>query len=585
MPVMPRSGNVRRARLASPPLSVVHTPSMNDARILSGLLAAIGSTSQPAEVAQRAVESLVASAGCSSAHAYFWRSVERQLRRSAFAPLEEGVDFEDTYPLGTGIIGGAAMTPTRSTFAAVEPGMAHARASRAPSRSTAILAPITARDGALLGVLAAVTTGNAAPTSPLAHLVRDTARILGLAVEHDALANVAARQGETLELIDALHRSADADTSLPHALTEVASIGLRALQANTCAIYVADRSASHLRLAACAPHDAGFPPFWRGTSDGGSRDQARSVPAGETIPHAQGSASGAVAIAPASAGADMVVALFGDERRRAFVGDELQLCRRVASVAAMLVRQQRLVDYAMERRRSPDLLWDLLGSAPVDRAAITARAQRLGCDLGVPHVVLVANATGAAAERLRLCITERDRSALADVGDDRVVAVIAVDAARTITDLAADAGMSQECREVAGYPIAYRQAQDALSLGVRLFGHGHVTRHDELGSYRFVPALIESGLTAESAYQNLARLSDDLLRTLEAYLDCGGNTALAAKQLFLHRNTLRQRLERIAALIDLDLTRPSAWLPLNLAIKTARLSRLNLNATAETHAR
>jgi DNA-binding PucR family transcriptional regulator len=585
--VMPRGGNVRRARLASPVLSVVHTPLTDDTRVLSGLLAAIGSTSQPVEVAQRAVESLVASAGCSSAQTYFWRSVERQLIRSAIAPLDDAAGFEDSYAIGTGIVGGAAMTPTRTTFAPVEPGLARARANRAPSRSTAIVVPITARDGALLGVLVAVTAGNAAPSSPLALLVRDTARIIGLAAEQDALANVAARQGDALELIVALHRSADADTSLAHALAEVASIGLRVLQANTCAIYIADRSASHFRLAACAPHDAGFPAFWRDARDGGWRDQARSVQAGDTIPHPQRSTPqvGAVAIAPASAGADLVVALFGDERRRAFVADELRLCGRVAGVAAMLVRQRRLVDYAMERRRSPDVLWDLIGSAPVDRAAITARAQRLGCDLGVPRVVLVANATGAAAERLRLRITGLDRTALADVGDESVVAVVAADAARAITDLDADAGMSQECREVAGYPIAYRQAQDALGLGVRLFGHGHVTRHDELGSYRFVPALIESGLTTESAYQNLARLSDDLLRTLEAYLDCGGNTALAAKQLFLHRNTLRQRLERIAALIDLDLTRPSAWLPLNLAIKTARLSRLNAVATAETHAR
>ena len=72
----------------------------------------------------------------------------------------------------------------------------------------------------------------------------------------------------------------------------------------------------------------------------------------------------------------------------------------------------------------------------------------------------------------------------------------------------------------------------------------------------------------------MSRLSDELLRTLEAYLDSGGNTALAAKQLFLHRNTLRQRLERISTTLDLDVSAPERWLALQLAIKTARITRL-----------
>lgn len=97
---------------------------------------------------------------------------------------------------------------------------------------------------------------------------------------------------------------------------------------------------------------------------------------------------------------------------------------------------------------------------------------------------------------------------------------------------------------------------------------------DELGSYRSVPALLASGLSSEPEYELVSRLSDELLRTLEAYLDCGGNTAFAAKQLFLHRSTLRQRLHCIATLIEIDLTVPGRWLGLQLAIKTARLSRL-----------
>ena len=134
--------------------------------------------------------------------------------------------------------------------------------------------------------------------------------------------------------------------------------------------------------------------------------------------------------------------------------------------------------------------------------------------------------------------------------------------------------MSQPCRELARYPVAYRQAREALELGIRLFGEGRVVRSDDLGSYRFVPALVESGLRAETEYVQVSKLPDELLRTLEAYLDSGGNTALAAKQLFLHRNTLRQRLERISTSLQIDVSVPQRWLALQLAIKTARMARL-----------
>jgi DNA-binding PucR family transcriptional regulator len=78
----------------------------------------------------------------------------------------------------------------------------------------------------------------------------------------------------------------------------------------------------------------------------------------------------------------------------------------------------------------------------------------------------------------------------------------------------------------------------------------------------------------------MSRLPDDLLKTLEVYLDSGGNATRAARQLFLHRNTLRQRLDRIAALLNVDLTTSERWLPLQLAVKAARLARLTPGATA-----
>jgi purine catabolism regulator len=44
----------------------------------------------------------------------------------------------------------------------------------------------------------------------------------------------------------------------------------------------------------------------------------------------------------------------------------------------------------------------------------------------------------------------------------------------------------------------------------------------------------------------------DLIRTLTVYFDCGENASEAADRLFLHRNSVPYRLERVRELTGLD---------------------------------
>jgi PucR family transcriptional regulator, purine catabolism regulatory protein len=54
---------------------------------------------------------------------------------------------------------------------------------------------------------------------------------------------------------------------------------------------------------------------------------------------------------------------------------------------------------------------------------------------------------------------------------------------------------------------------------------------------------------------------------LETYLDHASSTHQAAEELFIHRNTLYQRLARINEIWGIDLKDPLVSLNLNLAIK------------------
>lgn len=64
--------------------------------------------------------------------------------------------------------------------------------------------------------------------------------------------------------------------------------------------------------------------------------------------------------------------------------------------------------------------------------------------------------------------------------------------------------------------------------------------------------------------------SSDLVRTLSVYFLAGANASEAADRLFLHRNSLLYRLERIQKLTGLDLKDPNDMLALQLGLLAAR---------------
>ncbi|HEV2250715.1 MAG TPA: helix-turn-helix domain-containing protein [Candidatus Limnocylindria bacterium] len=112
-------------------------------------------------------------------------------------------------------------------------------------------------------------------------------------------------------------------------------------------------------------------------------------------------------------------------------------------------------------------------------------------------------------------------------------------------------------------------AEQAVRVGRALNGPGHVTAFEDLGPYCFVlgrpTADIRSfcvavlGPLAESAQH-------DELRTLEEFLRAHGSVNAVARALFLHRNTVRQRLKRIGELTGADLEDADQRVQLYLAV-------------------
>lgn len=231
--------------------------------------------------------------------------------------------------------------------------------------------------------------------------------------------------------------------------------------------------------------------------------------------------------------------------------------------------------------------------------AIRARARGLGYPLDCLQWVVVAAAPGEAAaadlapwaRRAQGLAEARGWHALVATGDYHATVLIA---ASTITNaaswlaelrttwLSASApltlGVGEPAAGLSGLRASLGQAQDALALGLRLFGPGGTHRHADLGLYRLLRHL-QGQPDLETFYQQtLAPLvaydqehGGELVATLEALLAAGGNVSRTAQALHLHRNSLIYRLDRIQQITGLTPTDPEDAFTLKLALLLAPL--------------
>lgn len=163
-----------------------------------------------------------------------------------------------------------------------------------------------------------------------------------------------------------------------------------------------------------------------------------------------------------------------------------------------------------------------------------------------------------------LCEVDDRTDALAEA--ERIRAAVAT----ALDDASVTAGVAGPKNGATGAHFALVQAEHALLVGRALYGDARTVHFDQLGPYCFVlnqPAA-EVRSFAERILGKL--IADDshaeLVDTLEAYLRLHGNLNSVARQLYLHRNTVRHRLKRIAKLTGADLEDPDARLAMQLAI-------------------
>jgi len=139
------------------------------------------------------------------------------------------------------------------------------------------------------------------------------------------------------------------------------------------------------------------------------------------------------------------------------------------------------------------------------------------------------------------------------------------------------AGISGPAETLDEWPQVYQEALQAMQLGQRLKMHEMVD-FESLGIYRLLGKLED--ITAVQEFTNhvigpLVEYDEQhrstLVQTIDEYFNHHGNISQTAESLFIHRNTLLYRLDRIQDLTGHNLNQANMRLALHLSLKLWQL--------------
>jgi hypothetical protein len=277
----------------------------------------------------------------------------------------------------------------------------------------------------------------------------------------------------------------------------------------------------------------------------------------------------------------------GDELLGLLVAEHsaaVELARALGSQVAVGIKRIQLIERLTERNQIKDFFDDLASGR--DGGLLEGSATRLGCDLDLPHIVLVAEPVDDAFERMLAgslpgsLFDRREeslRALLRVPARGEPVATEIVQKAHAESSCPLAVGLSSVCAGAPSFAEGFEEARQALFGTIVLGRESSVVAFEDLGAHKYLLRIASDSGVRDATIDAVGRLADydrergaSLLLTLEAFLQRRGSIGATSDALFIHPNTLRQRLRRIADLSGIDLRRDD-WLMIEIAVKLVQL--------------
>ena len=571
---------------------------------LSALITRVNSSLDVDEVLDHAAEVCTELTGCAGALVYLWDEEQRRLViRGATEGYRRWIGAFGM-ELGEGLTGWTALN--RRPAMITEDPLADPRYKLVPELGdtrfeSALTVPVVGRGDQLVGVLTLHTQAPHEFSDGDVALMQTIASLVAGAVENAKLHQQALRSVKVFRSLADLSRQMTAASRSPQTLQRLALTALELLGAALVVVLRLDEARGRLAVET-----------WVGGDGGGVRADAvpadgawsrllgggpTSVPVTRDDPQVRGlgvklDAHSLFAAPLVFEGRPSGLLCCYALERRSLSEDNLELLGTIANHAAIALEEGRSSAAAGMPSRVREL-FDALraGEAPSPGAA------ELGVRLADPHAVVIAepgssedpaplwSTLAGALDRVfpgTLADARRTFSALVPVRSERWSELLEEALRETLADASLDAvaGFSESTGHGGDYALAFRQARMACAVA-RASGAGRPARgYAGLGAQRYLWAISQERdpdpleLAVARLLEIDRRRGSELFRTLEAYLDRQGNGCQTAAALYVHRNTLRQRLRRIREIIDLDPADPAAAFDLLLAVRLIRFRDL-----------
>jgi GAF domain-containing protein len=554
-----RRGNAYHSPIGAPATDT------GESRILHAIISTVGSSLDLEEVLAAVVRLL---SDASAVHACFVYLVaddgERLVLKAASEPYAHLAD-QIALERGEGIAWWAAerKEPAYTQNAIDDPRNRFVPELEEEKFQSLLSVPIVGKGGAVIGVISLHTEAPREFTEAEVDFLATSASFVAGAIENARLFEETRRRVDELEHLTELGETLARAETLEQLLPAVAQRGLRLLRAAACHVYLLDPGTEELELRASAPAKAEARP---------------KVGLSELGPElARGGRAPRVAV-PLVAGDELLGLLTAEGT------SEIDLARAAANQTAVAIKKIELIERLTEKNLIKDFFEQLAGGAVL--GDLEGRAARLGCDLDRRWLVLAA---APLSDELERALAGAAPGSLFDRRDDSMRALLLIPAAgearllerireaHSSLEEPVAIGVSNACQGAASFPAGFEEARHALLGTTVLQVASAVMTYEELGPYKYLLRMpFDSGLR-DAHREAVGRIADydrqrqtALLRTLEEFLRRRGNISATAEALYVHPNTLRQRLRRIGEISGLDL-RKDDWLMVEIAVKLVKL--------------
>ena len=139
------------------------------------------------------------------------------------------------------------------------------------------------------------------------------------------------------------------------------------------------------------------------------------------------------------------------------------------------------------------------------------------------------------------------------------------------------AGVGTAYEYIEDFKKSYQEAKNALAISKIVTKEQKVYFYENLGIYSLIAQITNGKFLDDYIESRIGKLikadqmqEGELCETLETYLEHNCNANATAEALFIHRNTMRYRMDKIKRILDDDINDMSMFLELKLAFAIKR---------------